>query len=133
MATLTSGTSRVRSSENMAARKSDVPDRRVVGCDRVEQAGDERIVISKREQTDWVASKHRPTAIDYEGTRYFVAEATPRGRGTAAPERGRGWRYRLVPWPDNRTDIPGNVVVYDRLSEPTSLQYGVFEWLVHRL
>jgi len=86
---------------------------RAVGCDRVEIVGGDRIVVAKRELSDWVAAKYRPTAVEYEGVRYFVAEVTPKGKGLAAPERGRGWRYRLVPWPSDRTDLPGREIRYD--------------------
>lgn len=76
-----------------------------VGRDRVQRTGVSLTVISPVDMPEWQAREFRRVAVWVGGERYVLAG---RSRGRA----GR-IRYRLDPWPDDPTDLPGAEVFYD--------------------
>jgi hypothetical protein len=77
----------------------------VFGSDRIVRHEDCVWVDSAVEMPDWEFRDYRKLAVLFQGRRYFVAEKTPLPGGR--------YRYRLDPWPDDLTDIPGRTVEYD--------------------
>ena len=64
------------------------------------------IVQSPVLMPEWKASKFRRTAVVYEDSRFFVAEAT---RGPDGCHR-----YVLEPWPDDKGDRPSRTILYEQ-------------------
>ncbi|MCP4006427.1 MAG: hypothetical protein GY725_19785 [bacterium] len=86
---------------------------RAVGEDWIKPVGDDLLVIARVPLREWTASRFRKSAVLIDGTRYFVAEAFEPDRGRPDPAAGRGYRYRLIRWPDDLHDRPSNTLVYD--------------------
>jgi hypothetical protein len=76
-----------------------------VGPDRVERAGDDRIVYARRAMPDWEPRRYRRVQVTFHGEDYFVAAAAPTGDG--------GCMYRLSPWTDDVVDRPAANIRYD--------------------
>jgi hypothetical protein len=66
----------------------------------------ERLVIhSPVDMLDWQVREFRKLRIEHGGRGWELVAKLPGARDTI--------RYELVPWPQDRTDLPGGVVVYD--------------------
>jgi len=76
-----------------------------VGPDRVERAGDDRIVYARCAMPDWEPRRFRRVRVVFHGENYFVAAAAPTGDG--------GCMYRLCRWDDDGADRPAMTVRYD--------------------
>jgi hypothetical protein len=76
-----------------------------VGSDRVLVDGSRLVVQSSADMPGWEVRAFRRKLILFRGARYFVA----------AKERVEGrYHYTLEPWPDDREDIVGGAIEYDR-------------------
>ena len=77
----------------------------VLGSDHLSIEPERLVIRSPVDMLDWQARDFRRIQVQHAGRSWKLVAKVPGVNDTV--------RYELLPWPDDRSDLPGGVIVYD--------------------